>query len=962
MRSGTLHVGVALCLMGSFQGIPAFSETTIPAIMEICDNGIDDDGDGLIDYFDPDCCGRISPRYYHPCPEECNIVLGDAFDNIVLKYATAEGFFHEGSTPLVGDLDQDGCIEIVGLQGSYNPTTQLNESRDIVIFDGATGDVILRFDPGFKGPFSRNLAIADTDGDGFAEIYSNITRLIRFDYDGVNLTKVWEADGDRHTQPTITDINEDGRAEIMVGSTIYDAASGTILVAPGQIVENGKARYQGSASTAMAIDVLPDQACSFCGGKEIVAGSKVYAVQINGLTPAQTSLERQINDTLVDGLTSIVDWDMDGDLDAVSCFSPYRNGISRDSKEMWVWDIQSSTLLAPVYRWRNHQWSSVSPVTLGDTDGDGQPEAVVSDLAEIRCVEYQNGQWVEKFIFDARDGTGMAGIVLFDFDLDGRQEIVYRDEHELFIFDGGNGDVLFRTPCTSLTGYETPSIADVDGDQQAELLCACGNNLHVYESATSSWALARPVWNQLVYYGVHIEDDLTLPQVQQAPHLIPDGSMNMFFGQYAYGNYQDFNLLGRFIDFNCSENWVEYHWEVCNQGLRPTCGLLSQAVFSQNPGTATDPADSIIRSSISIPPGQCQSFVYRTARGERPQFIGVNIDQRRKPPLPLNESGSLGGFFECNYEDNIIELPQLSLPDLPNLGPDTSICDIESYILSLPSGYVRYIWENGSSDSVRNIRKSGLYYVEVEDECGSIFHDSVSLRINDSIPTAAFFEICKGDSLLYKNTWWKEGGVFEFLQEVDGCDSLVRLEIAELESPEFELPDTINVTYGIDTIIEPFSWVSSQTGFQFQWRVTNHSSNCSNCYALELLQVKEDGFIDLVVSNGICSQIISVFIQTRKRIYDFYLPNAFSPNGDNINDNWKFFGNDENVWIESLDIFDRWGELVFTSSNTLAGEWDGWDGRFNGNLVQDGVYVVHAHLMTSNDERITLAQDISVIR
>lgn len=957
-----MYKGIALCLIWSFLGDQTSSLWAASAIMEICDNGIDDDGDGLIDYFDPDCCGRILPEYYHPCPEECNIVLEDAFEDIVLKYVAAEGFFHEGSTPLVGDLDQDGCIEIVGLQGSFNPITQLNESRDIVIFDGATGDLILRFDPGFKGPFSRNLAIADTDGDGFAEIYSNITRLVRFDYDGQNLTKIWEAAGDRHTQPSITDINEDGRAEIMVGSTIYDALTGSILVPPGAIIENGKARYQGSASTAMAIDVLPDQACAFCQGKEIVAGSRVYAVQINGLSMAQTSMERQINDTLVDGLTSIVDWDMDGDLDAVSCFSPYRNGINRDSKEMWVWDIQSSTLLAPVYRWRNHQWSSVSPVTLGDTDGDGKPEAIVADLAEIRCVEFENGQWTEQFIFDANDGTGMAGIILFDFDLDGRQEIVYRDEQELFIFNGENGNVLFRTPCTSLTGYETPTIADVDGDQQAELLCACDNNLHVYESSTSSWALARPVWNQLVYYGVHVEDDLTIPRVQQAPQVIPDGSMNLFFGQYAYGNYQDFNLTGEFLNFTCSETLIEYRWEVCNRGARSTCGVLSHAIFNADPLTSNVPADSILETSVSISSGQCQIFSFQAPRNRLPKYIGVNFDRRDTPPLRLDEAGSLGSFFECDYEDNLVELPQIILPQLPDLGPDTSVCDVEEYVLSLPSGYISYLWEDGSSDSIRSVKNSGTYTIEVEDECGGVYRDSVVLRINDSIPSSSFFEICRGDSLFFKERWWNETGVYEFLEEVEGCDSLIQLEIRELDTPNFDLPDTVVITYGVDTIIEPTAMIGSQAGFQFSWQLNQHSGSCIDCERLELLEVKEDGYVTLTISNGICSQEIRMLVLVRKRNYDFFLPNAFSPNGDQINDNWRLFGNDERAWIHAVNIFDRWGELVYSISDVSALEWDGWDGRFHGNLVQDGVYVIHLQITTSNDERISLARDITIIR
>tara|TARA_R110002049_G_scaffold20846_10_gene76627 strand:+ start:793 stop:1263 length:471 start_codon:yes stop_codon:yes gene_type:complete len=64
-----------------------------------------------------------------------------------------------------------------------------------------------------------------------------------------------------------------------------------------------------------------------------------------------------------------------------------------------------------------------------------------------------------------------------------------------------------------------------------------------------------------------------------------------------------------------------------------------------------------------------------------------------------------------------------------------------------------------------------------------------------------------------------------------------------------------------------------------------------------------------------------------------YLPNAFTPDQDGTNDRFGVVG--INVAEYQLKIFNRWGELIFESSD-IANKWDG---THNGNLVPDGVYV-----------------------
>jgi gliding motility-associated-like protein len=69
--------------------------------------------------------------------------------------------------------------------------------------------------------------------------------------------------------------------------------------------------------------------------------------------------------------------------------------------------------------------------------------------------------------------------------------------------------------------------------------------------------------------------------------------------------------------------------------------------------------------------------------------------------------------------------------------------------------------------------------------------------------------------------------------------------------------------------------------------------------------------------------------------YQYYVPNAFSPNQDGVNDEYEIFGKKKNWKFLDMQIFNRWGERVFTSSDINFH----WDGRFKGQLLTPQVLV-----------------------
>jgi gliding motility-associated-like protein len=73
-------------------------------------------------------------------------------------------------------------------------------------------------------------------------------------------------------------------------------------------------------------------------------------------------------------------------------------------------------------------------------------------------------------------------------------------------------------------------------------------------------------------------------------------------------------------------------------------------------------------------------------------------------------------------------------------------------------------------------------------------------------------------------------------------------------------------------------------------------------------------------------------------ICPLYVPNAFTPNGDNINDRFVLsISEDCEVLKFSVQIFDRWGQLVFEGNELEPSK--AWDGQFNSNYLQQGLYL-----------------------
>jgi gliding motility-associated-like protein len=92
----------------------------------------------------------------------------------------------------------------------------------------------------------------------------------------------------------------------------------------------------------------------------------------------------------------------------------------------------------------------------------------------------------------------------------------------------------------------------------------------------------------------------------------------------------------------------------------------------------------------------------------------------------------------------------------------------------------------------------------------------------------------------------------------------------------------------------------------------------------------------------------------------FYVPNAFTPNGDEFNNDFKpVITSGYDIYNFSFLIFDRWGEQIFESKDPSQG----WDGTCNGSIVQNGTYVWKVSLkVKNNDDRKIYEGHLTVLR
>lgn len=203
--------------------------------------------------------------------------------------------------------------------------------------------------------------------------------------------------------------------------------------------------------------------------------------------------------------------------------------------------------------------------------------------------------------------------------------------------------------------------------------------------------------------------------------------------------------------------------------------------------------------------------------------------------------------------------------------------------------------------------------------CDSILSTHITMLRRDSVFTS--YNVCPGDTVIgfYPSA---DTNIVTHFNNTDGCDSMYHIFIHVWPNAIANAGPDASIMKG-DSI-----QLTASGGLGFVW--SNGSMNAST-YVRPLVTTT---YYVTVTDDNDCRDDDSVVITVNVPTKAVYMPDAFTPNGDGLNDFFNLINRRDFNVIEFL-IWNRWGDIVFNDPIIP----DGWDGKFLGNPQLAGTYV-----------------------
>ncbi len=308
-----------------------------------------------------------------------------------------------------------------------------------------------------------------------------------------------------------------------------------------------------------------------------------------------------------------------------------------------------------------------------------------------------------------------------------------------------------------------------------------------------------------------------------------------------------------------------------------------------------------------------------------------------------------------------------------------------------------YQWSDGSTESslTELIQVPTNYTLTLTDFCQNSISDSILVNIQ-AIPTATLsgdVDYCEGQADITLPLTFTGSPPWSFTYTIDGDSAIL---VDNVFDTDFRLP--VNQA-GRYELIE-FTDAACQGQALGMGLVTDIGMELTYEVIAPTCPESEDGNISLMITGGEMPYDISwstivdnLLAPTNLKVGDYeltiidaqncllstsinlpsptislstcentavYIPNAFSPNGDGINDFFEIsLPNPTSIQqINKVQIIDRWGNLVYTTNNAMPK----WDGAFQGKLLNPAVFWYQIILLLENGETTLLQGDVSILR
>jgi len=339
--------------------------------------------------------------------------------------------------------------------------------------------------------------------------------------------------------------------------------------------------------------------------------------------------------------------------------------------------------------------------------------------------------------------------------------------------------------------------------------------------------------------------------------------------------------------------------------------------------------------------------------------------------------------------DLFLEVLSETLPDCQNDVPAT----VAIGAFGGNGGFI-YSWDNGEMGPIVSSFSSDDYVVTVTDIKGC----SEELMVNTPglqiamISDADFVDndvsICVEEDILLDLesninlahlTWWSNGYVScvdcwpfiaspieSTLYQVVATDEVGCRDTAEIfvivNQPYSELDFTGALENGVICLGEEIQVevLADPPVRSLQW-FSDQAISCDTCQVISLQPTTYTTIsVDIQHLDG-CPSSLEETIRVANDCGQF-IPNAFSPNGDGINDRFNIPGSTFGTHIVLMEIFDRWGGLIFRGEDFDFGSDHGWDGTYNGSVLPTGPYVYKIIMAAINGEQKFYKGDVTLLR
>ncbi|OHX64108.1 hypothetical protein NH26_21110 [Flammeovirga pacifica] len=351
--------------------------------------------------------------------------------------------------------------------------------------------------------------------------------------------------------------------------------------------------------------------------------------------------------------------------------------------------------------------------------------------------------------------------------------------------------------------------------------------------------------------------------------------------------------------------------------------------------------------------------------GTTPNFTSNSFS----PNNPYNEVGTfeillrittINGCIQDITQSLIVHpVPTITLTD------DLFLCEGEETTLEV-SGGEAYLWEGLNSTNPKvNVQptEDQTYVVRVTSAAGCVSYDSVTVHVIPQLQLKdTYFEVCEGETVelngriedydgVGQDFIWSTGETSEVIyvsspgeytisntvthESGKQCLLTKTFEVVHRSlPPEFAVKERV-ICFETERQIELQAPEGSE--FIYYWEGTGETSSS--------VSRSEEGEYSVMIIDAAydteCETITSVFVDDICPP-KLTVPNALTPNYDGIND--EFLIRSKYAIDIKLNIYNRWGEIIFsreyTDSSEARTEGNGWDATYRGKLVMSGVYTV----------------------